>query len=97
MIGSPPGFTLQPVDIVDDDSIQKPDSSPKTKFYRNDELNGIFYKSKEAIIVVITKGIKNFDLYKPTCLHWSTTSIGYFLLQKHCSFKLAVPVCCQTG
>ena len=54
--------------------------SPKTKFNFNDELNGIFYKSKEAVVAAIAKRITFFDLVKPTCLQpdWSTTSIGFF-------------------
>ena len=77
----------------------KPLLSPKTKFYWNDELDGTFYKSKEAIVAAITKGIQIFDLGKPTCIQpdWSTTGIGYFLSQKHCSCSSAVPGCCQTG
>ena len=77
----------------------KPLLSPKTKFYWNDKLDDTFYKSKEAIVAAITKGIQIFDLGKPTCIQpdWSTTGIGYFLSQKHCSCSSAVPGCCQTG
>ena len=46
----------------------KPLLSPKTKFYWNDELDGTFYKSKEAIVAAITKGMNIFDLGKPTYL-----------------------------
>ena len=58
----------------------KPLLSPKTKFYWNDELDDTFYKSKEPIVAAITKGIKIFDLWKPTCIQpdWSTTGIGFF-------------------
>ena len=80
-------------------TVFKPLLSPKTKFYWNDKLDDTFYKSKEAIVAAITKGIQIFDLGKPTCIQpdWSTTGIGYFLSQKHCSCSSAVPGCCQTG
>ena len=41
--------------------------SPKTKIYWNVELDDRFYKSKEAKVAVITKGIQISDLGKPTC------------------------------
>ena len=94
---STPGITLQPDNIIDD-SIQTV-TKFQTKFYWNDELNGIFHKSKEAIVAAITKEIKCFDLGETTCLQpdLSTTGIGYFLLQNYCFCNSDVPGCCQTG
>ena len=80
-------------------TVLKPFLSPKTKFYLNDELDDTLYKPKEAIVSAKKKEIQIFDFGKPTCIQpaWSTTGIGYFLSQKHCSSSSAVSGCCQTG
>ena len=80
-------------------TVFNPLQSPKTKFYWKDDLEDKFYKSKEAIVAAITKRIQIFDLLKPTFTQpvWSTTVIGYFLLQKDCSCNYAVLRYCQTG
>ena len=67
--------------------------SPKTKFYQNGDLNGILYKSKEAIVASISKGVKIFDLGKPTSLQqdWFTTDILVILFCR--TIILVTPMC----
>ena len=40
-----------------------------------------------------------FDKDKPCCLatDWSTTGVGYWLLQKHCNCEPLRPFCCRSG
>ena len=77
----------------------KPFLSPKVKFQWNDELNGIFESSKIEIVDAIKNGVEIFDPTRLTCLRpdWSQTGIGYFLCQKHCQCKSALPGCCEHG
>lgn len=56
------------------------------KFYWNNILKQIFYKSKQRIAREIEDGMKTFEVNRPTCLStdFSRTEVGYFLRQKHC-------------
>ena len=73
---------------------------PGKPWYWDDALTHLFVKSKEKIIQMVEKGVRNFEIDRPTCLatDWSKTGIGFVLLQKFCScdMKLA-PNCCKTG
>ena len=73
--------------------------SPKTKFYRDVDLEAAFNRSKYLIIEEIRHCVEIFDLNKPTCLQpdWSKTGIGFFLSQKHCSCDSTSPDCCLDG
>ena len=64
-------------------TVFKPLLSLKTKFYYNVALKETFYETNKAIVLAITKGIKIFNLGKPTCiqLELSTTGVSYFLSQ----------------
>ena len=72
---------------------------PGIPFYWDDHLNSLFEQSKIHIISEIEKGVRIFDLQRPTCLatDWSKTGIGFWLLQKHCSCNKTEPFCCPTG
>jgi hypothetical protein len=52
---------------------------PGTPFCWDEHLNGLFEKSKAAIISKIEEGVRIFDKSKPTCLatDWSKTGIGF--------------------
>ena len=73
--------------------------SPKCKFEWTSELDQMFQRSKTLIVDAILHGVEIFDLKRATCLRpdWSTSGIGYFLSQKHCSCASKVPDCCETG
>ena len=77
----------------------KPFLSPKTPFAWNEELQSCFETSKTAIIDLIKKGVKIYDLNKLTCLRtdWSKQGIGYYLSQKHCECPSKLPGCCEDG
>lgn len=77
----------------------KPFLSPKYKFFWTPVLEEAFQASKGAIIEAIREGVKIFDVSKITCLRpdWSTSGIGYFLLQKHCTCPSETPDCCKDG
>ena len=51
------------------------------------------------IISEIEEGVRIFDKTKPTCLatDWSKTSVGFWLLQKHCQCQTTKPFYCHTG
>ena len=53
------------------------------------KLDDLYIKSKAPIISAIEEGVKIFDKLKRTCLRtdWSRTSIGFWLMQKHCGCK----------
>ena len=72
---------------------------PKTKFEWTEELDKSFKLSKENIIMKIKQGVELFDTNLPTCLatDFSTTGIGFFLLQKICKCESRVPTCCPEG
>jgi hypothetical protein len=77
----------------------RPFLSPKYKFFWSGVLDDAFRASKVAIIQAIREGVRIFDMNKRTCLRpdWSTSGIGYFLLQKHCECPSQLPDCCQGG
>ena len=62
-------------------------------------MNRAFATSKQAIIDKIKEGVHYFDPSLPTCVatDFSTVGIGYFLLQKTCSWEGQTPACCSTG
>jgi len=72
---------------------------PGTPFAWDDEMDEIFQESKRVIIAEIEKGVRIFDLSKPTCLatDWSKTGIGFWLFQKHCSCSGTSLFCCHDG
>ena len=77
----------------------KPLLSPKTRFVWNQSLEDAFERSKTDIVKEIEKGVEIFDPARRTCLcpDWSTTGIGYWLHQKHCSCNALTPGCCPSG
>ena len=74
----------------------KPFLSPKCNFKWGPELEASFKSSKLSIVQAIRHGVEIFDPTKRTCLRpdWSRQGIGYFLSQKHCQCKSALPDCC---
>ena len=72
---------------------------PSTPFQWSDSLEKAFIESKAMILKEISNGVQIFDPDKPTCLatDWSTTGIGFWLLQKHCTCPGDKPLCCPTG
>ena len=77
----------------------RPFLSPKYKFFWTQVLDKAFEDSKEHIIQSIRQGVEIFDMAKQTCLRpdWSTSGIGYFLMQKHCQCRSNLPNCCSDG
>ena len=72
---------------------------PKTRFEWTADLDLAFQQSKDHIVESIRKGVEIFDPRRHTCLRpdWSTTGIGFFLSQKHCSCLQLSPSCCEDG
>ena len=72
---------------------------PGTPFFWDDEMDAIFNESKRVIIAEIEKGVRIFDVRKPTCLatDWSKTGIGFWLFQKHCTCPETNLLCCSDG
>ena len=70
------------------------------KWYWDETLDTLFAKSKEVIVQLVEKGVRSFEIGRPTCLasDWSKDGVGFVLLQKfcHCSMDLA-PNCCKDG
>ena len=77
----------------------RPLLSSKAAFYWSDELQQAFEASKKLIISAIREGVEIFDVSRPTMLRsdFSTTGIGYYLSQKHCSCPDIDPDCCSDG
>ena len=77
----------------------KPLLSPKVNFDWTPELEEAFRRSKEAIVKEITEGVEIFDPSRRTCLtpDWSTTGVGYWLHQQHCTCDSLTPGCCPDG
>ena len=71
----------------------------RVKFHWSRDLEEAFQASKHTIIRQIEYGVRIYDKSRITCLatDWSTTGIGYWLLQKHCSCKSTKPFCCHSG
>ena len=44
-------------------------------------------------------GVRLFEPLRPTCLitDWSTSGIGFCLMQKYCKCETRTPVCCHEG
>ena len=72
---------------------------PKVKFEWTIELDEIFEESKKVIIQEMREGVKLFQVRRPTCLitDWSTSGIGFLLMQKYCECSARTPVCCKNG
>ena len=73
---------------------------PKSKFYWDSNLEGLFQESKAHLINKVKQGIKAFDILKPTCLltDWSRNGMGFLLMQKHCKCTTSSnPRCCKDG
>ena len=72
---------------------------PKVKFQWTPELDGLFKKSKQIIVLKIIEGVHLYDKSLPTCLatDFSGTGLGFFLLQKTCTCSSMAPTCCSTG
>ena len=72
---------------------------PKTPFKWTKELSQIFQESKDVIIHEMKEGVRLFQPSRPTCLStdWSTSGVGFCLLQKYCQCAELVPTCCSTG
>ena len=69
--------------------------SKKRSFYWDENLSLIFEASKEKIVSEVKKGVKTFEVKKPTCLFtdWSRTGMGFVLTQKQCDCKGEDPQC----
>ena len=72
---------------------------PKAQFKWTPELDSVFRESKEVITQEMKDGVRLFQPSRPTCLvtDWSTTGIGFCLLQKYCSCTTRTPICCEGG
>ena len=72
---------------------------PSTKFEWTAELDSIFKESKDVIINEMKEGVRLFQPSRPTCLitDWSTSGMGFFLMQKYCACKMRSPLCCKSG
>ena len=70
------------------------------KWFWDDTLDNLFTTSKNEIIKLVEKGVRSFEVGRPTCLatDWSKHGIGFVLLQKFCSCTMdAAPNCCKEG
>ena len=69
-----------------------------TKWYWDDSLDHIFNDTKDYIVAQIHRGVRNFEVDRPTCLwtDWCKEGLGFSLLQKYCNCKLH-PTCCKEG
>ena len=72
---------------------------PKTPFKWTSELRNIFQESKEVIISEMKDGVRSFQASRPTCVitDWSTSGIGFCLMQKYCTCPIRTPICCKEG
>ena len=72
---------------------------PRAPFYWDEELDRLFFESKEMILRAVEKGVRTFQAGRPTCLatDFSKTGIGFCLTQKHCPCDSTVPYCCIDG
>ena len=75
--------------------------STKAPFAWSPDLEAAFQKSKMEIIKQIDRGVRSFDVNKPTALatDWSKWASGFWLTQKHCSCyqEIVKPGCCANG
>ena len=67
---------------------------PSTEFLWTPALQESFEKSKLEILKAVEKGVRTYDMGKVTCLatDWSTTGIGFTLLQKDCNCTDITPI-----
>merc|ERR1712237_246004 len=72
---------------------------PKTPFQWTPELSSIFQESKAVMIKEMKDGVRLFQPSRPTCLvtDWSTSGIGFCLMQKYCACPARTPICCKDG
>ena len=72
---------------------------PKTPFEWTNKLSAIFEESNSAIIKEMKEGKQLFQLSRLTCsiTNWSTTWIGFCLMQKYCEFLNRIATCCKGG
>ena len=72
---------------------------PKVPFKWTAELSQIFQESKQVIIGEMKEGVRLFEPSRTTCLttDWSTSGLGFCLLQKYCNCKVKTPTCCKDG
>ena len=72
---------------------------PKTPFAWTPELSALFKESKKVITEEMRDGVRLFQLSRPTCLvtDWSTSGIGFCLMQKYCNCPTRTPICCKEG
>ena len=65
----------------------------------NDALKAAFETAKKEIVALVSKGVKTFDINRPTAIvtDWSKSGLGFALWQKHCSCDKVHPSCCQSG
>ena len=69
-------------------------------WYWDDVLENLFVEAKESILNDVEKGIRNFEVNRPTCLwtDWSKSGMGFVLMQKHCKCDMQdSPTCCKSG
>ena len=70
------------------------------KWFWDETLDNLFEKSKKEIIKLVEKGVRSFEVGRPTCLatDWSKDGVGFVLLQKFCTCKMdSAPNCCKEG
>ena len=70
--------------------------STKQPFHWDDALEEAFQQSKEEILHLVEKGVKSFEVGRPTCLatDWARIGLGFLLLQKHCDCAgMLTPTC----
>lgn len=70
---------------------------PAQKFEWSDQLESAFRRSKDAVLLQVEKGVRIFQLGRPTCLISDWSGIGFWLAQKHCSCPSESPICCKSG
>ena len=72
---------------------------PSTPFEWTLQLSSIFKESKEVMIQEMKDGVRLFQPSRPTCLltDWSTSGIGFCLMQKYCQCTSRTPICCRDG
>ena len=71
-----------------------------SKWYWDETLDDLFAKSKIHIAKLVEKGVRSFEINRPTCLatDLSKDGIGFMLLQKFCSCIMdEAPNCCTDG
>ena len=73
---------------------------PGRKWFWDDTLDTLFKKSRDEIVKLVEKGVRSFEVGRPTCLatDWSKHGLGFVLLQKFCNCVMDnAPNCCKDG